>query len=241
MFENIREQFDIYKNHPDLVYLDSSATALKPRCVLDKVNSYYNEYGVNVHRGVYELSYIASSEYEKAREKVSEFINCDFSEVVFKRNASEALNFVALTYGEKYIKEGDVVLTTELEHHSSVLPWMKLCERKKAKLEYIKLNEIGRITLEEVKKALNEKVKVLAITYVSNVLGYKTIMWTRDTIDWRDHNSSLIYNRAVTNMCGGDLILMHPTENTVEALTNIILYAKKHNFVLSTVSETLAL
>lgn len=175
MFENIREQFDIYKKHPDLVYLDSSATALKPRCVLDKVNSYYTEYGVNVHRGVYELSYIASSEYEKAREKVSEFINCDFSEVVFKRNASEALNFVALTYGEKYLKEGDVVLTTELEHHSSVLPWMKLCERKKAKLEYIKLNDIGRITLEEVKKALNEKVKVLAITYVSNVLGYKTL------------------------------------------------------------------
>ena len=75
----------------------------------------------------------------------------------------------------------------------------------------------------------------------ASFLGYKTIMWTRDTIDWRDHNSSLIYNRAVTNMCGGDLILMHPTENTVEALTKIILYAKKHNFVLSTVSETLAL
>ena len=175
MFENIREQFDIYKHHLDLVYLDSSATSLKPRCVIEKMNAYYNEYGVNVHRGVYELSYVASNEYEEARNKVSKFINCDFEEVVFKRNASEALNYVALTYGEKYLNEGDVVLTTELEHHSSVLPWMRLCERKKAKLEYIKLNDIGRITLSEVKKALNNKVKVLAITYVSNVLGYKTL------------------------------------------------------------------
>lgn len=173
-FDNIREQFEIYKNNPDLVYLDTSATSLKPRCVLDKMEEYYTKYGVNIHRGVYNLSYIASDEYDKARNNVAKFINCDFSEVIFKRNASEALNYVALTWGEANIKEGDVVLTTELEHHSQVLPWMKLCERKKAELRYIKLNSEGRITLEEAKKAMCDKVKMVAITLVSNVMGYKT-------------------------------------------------------------------
>ena len=173
-FDNIRSQFDIYKNNPDLVYLDSGATSLKPNCVLEKMQEYYTKYGVNIHRGVYDLSYIASSEYDKARESVSKFIGSDFSEIIFKRNASEALNYVALTWGETNLKEGDVVLSTELEHHSSVLPWMKLCERKNVTLNYIKLNEEGRITLSEVKKALNDKVKVLAITLVSNVMGYVT-------------------------------------------------------------------
>lgn len=173
-FENIREQFDIYKNNPGLVYLDTCATSLKPRCVLDKMDEYYKKYGVNIHRGVYNLSYIASSEYDKARSNVARFINSDFCEVIFKRNASEALNYVALTWGEANIKKGDVVLTSELEHHSQVLPWMKLCERKGAHLRYIKLNSEGRITFEEVEKAMDSKVKMVAITLVSNVMGYKT-------------------------------------------------------------------
>ena len=172
--DNIREQFEIYKNNPDLVYLDTCATSLKPKCVLDKMEEYYTKYGVNIHRGVYNLSYVASNEYDKAREKVANFINSNFNEVIFKRNASEALNYVALTYGEQNLKAGDVVLTTELEHHSSVLPWMKLCERKKATLRYVKLNDEGRITVEEFKKALDNKVKVVAITLVSNVMGYVT-------------------------------------------------------------------
>lgn len=174
MFENIREQFNIYKNHPDLVYLDSGATSLKPNCVLDKMNEYYTNYGVNIHRGVYELSYIASDEYDKARSKVASFINSEFEEIIFKRNASECLNYIALTYGEENLKEGDVVLTSELEHHSSVLPWMKLCERKHATLRYVKLNDEGRITVSEFKKALTSDVKVVALTLVSNVMGYVT-------------------------------------------------------------------
>ena len=142
--KKIREMFPIYQNHPDLVYLDTGATSLKPKCVLDKMNEYYEKYGVNIHRGVYRLSYEATEAYDEAREKVSKFLNASFSEIVFKRNVSEALNFIALTYGEKYLKEGDVVITSELEHHSSVLPWMKLCERNKATLRYVKLNEEGR-------------------------------------------------------------------------------------------------
>lgn len=172
--KEIRKMFPIYQNHPDLVYLDTGATALKPKCVLDKMDEYYEKYGVNIHRGVYKLSYEATDKYDEARSKVARFINAKFEEIVFKRNVSEALNFIALTYGEKYLKKGDVVITSELEHHSSVLPWMKLCERKGATLRYVKLNEEGRITVSEFKKVLDSNVKIVALTYVSNVLGYIT-------------------------------------------------------------------
>jgi cysteine desulfurase/selenocysteine lyase len=172
--KKIKEMFPIYKENPQLTYLDSCATSLKPQRVIDKMNEYYTHYGVNIHRGVYQLSYKASDEYDIARNKVAKFIHAEFEEVIFTRNASEALNLVALIYGERYLQEGDVVITSELEHHSSVLPWMKLCERKKAELKYIPLDEEGRITVSAFKKVLSEKVKVVALTYVSNVMGYIT-------------------------------------------------------------------
>lgn len=171
--KDIRKEFPIYDNIPNLVYLDSGATALKPKCVLDKMNEYYSQYGVNIHRGVYALSYLATDEYDKAREIVSKFINSDFKEVVFTKNVSEALNKICLML-ENRLEENDEVITSELEHHSSVLPWMKACERRNAKLKYIPLNEEGRITIENFKKVLSNKTKVVAITLVSNVMGYLT-------------------------------------------------------------------
>lgn len=170
----IRKMFPIYDKNPDLVYLDSCATSLKPQRTLVKMEEYYTQYGVNVHRGVYKLSYKASDEYDIAREKIARFINANFEEVIFTKNASNALNLIALTYGEKYLQEGDVVITSELEHHSSVLPWMRLCQKKKAILKYIPLNEEGRITVDSFKSILSDKVKVVALTYVSNVMGYIT-------------------------------------------------------------------
>lgn len=170
--EKIRDMFPMYKNHPNLVYLDTSATSLKPQVVLDKMNEYYSEYGVNIHRGVYELSYKATDEYDKARYKVADFINAKFQEIIFTRNVSSSLNFVSLSYGMNYIKENDEVITCELEHHSSVLPWQQLCKRKGTLLRYIKLDEEGRITIDEFKKVLNKNTKVVALTYVSNVMGY---------------------------------------------------------------------
>ncbi len=168
----IRNEFPIYKNHPDLIYLDTGATSLKPSIVIDKMNEYYSNYGVNIHRGVYELSYKATDEYDIAREKVAKFINANFEEVFFTRNVSEALNFVALTYGKINLNSNDQVVVSELEHHSNVLPWMKICEETKSELKYVPLNEEGRITIENFKKVMNEKVKVVALTYVSNVMGY---------------------------------------------------------------------
>ena len=172
-FKNIREQFPIYDNIPNLVYLDSGATALKPKCVLDKMNEYYSTYGVNIHRGVYSLSYQATDEYDKARQIVAEFINSNFKEVVFTKNVSDALNKICLMLEHK-LSNDDEVITSELEHHSSVLPWMKACERKNANLKYIPLNEEGRITVENFKKVLTNKTKIVALTLVSNVMGYLT-------------------------------------------------------------------
>ena len=171
--KEIRKQFPIYDNIPNLVYLDSGATALKPKCVLDKMNEYYSSYGVNIHRGVYSLSYQATDEYDKARDIVAKFINSDFKEVVFTKNVSDALNKICLML-ENNLNESDEVITSELEHHSSVLPWMKACERKNAKLKYIPLNEEGRITVENFEKVITDRTRVVAITLVSNVMGYLT-------------------------------------------------------------------
>ena len=170
----IKKDFPLFDNHPNIVYLDNGATSLKPKCVIDKMNEYYYNYGVNIHRGVYKLSYQATDEFDIARSKVAKFINSKDEEVVFVRNASEALNLAALIYGEKYINEGDEVITTELEHHSSVLPWMQICKKKNAKLVYVPLNEEGRITVEAFKSVITDKTKVVAMTYVSNVMGYVT-------------------------------------------------------------------
>lgn len=171
--EDIKKEFPIFENNKDLVYLDSGATSLKPKCVLDKMNEYYTKYGVNIHRGVYKLSYEATEEYDKARSIVAKFINAEFKEIIFTRNVSESLNDVCLML-ENRINEGDEVISSELEHHSSVLPWMKACERRKAHLRYIPLNTEGRITIENFKKVLSDKTKVIALTLVSNVMGYIT-------------------------------------------------------------------
>lgn len=170
---NIKKEFPIFENNPDLVYLDSGATTLKPQCVLDKMNEYYTMYGVNIHRGVYKLSYQATDEYDKARDTIAKFINADFKEIVFTKNVSESLNKICLML-ENRLQENDEVITSELEHHSSILPWMKACERRKAKLKYIPLNSEGRITKENFLKVLSDKTKVIALTLVSNVMGYLT-------------------------------------------------------------------
>ncbi len=166
--------FPVLENNPNLTYLDSAASSLKPKCVIDKVNDYYQRLGVNVHRGVYQLSYEATDMYEDARHKVAKFINSSFEEVVFTRGTSASLNLVAMSYGMSNINEGDEIITSELEHHSSHLPWFNIAQIKKAKIVYIPLNKDGRITVENFKKVLTPKTKVVALTYVSNVMGYVT-------------------------------------------------------------------
>ena len=172
--DKIRQEFQIFRNEPNLAYLDNGAMALKPDRVIKAVDNYYLNYGVNVHRGVYRLSYEATDKYEEARSEIAKFINAKFEEVVFTRGASSSLNLVALSYGMDNIGPDDEVITTELEHHSSHMPWFNVCKIKGAKIKYIPLDKEGRITVENFKKVLSNKTKVVAITYVSNVMGYIT-------------------------------------------------------------------
>ncbi len=155
-----------------LVYLDTAASSLKPRQVIDKLDEYYQKYSVNVHRGVYNLSYVATELYENSRQKIADFINADFNEIVFTKGASSALNLVASSYGLNNLKATDEIIVSELEHHSQVLPWQNVSKITKAKLVYVKLNEEGRITIENFKKVFNDHTKVVALNYVSNVMGY---------------------------------------------------------------------
>ena len=170
---DIKKDFPFLVNNNDLLYLDTNATSIKPKAVLDKMNEYYTNYGVNIHRGVYEASYKATKEYDEAREKIAEFINASVNETVFFKNVTSALNFVALSL-EKEISEGDEIITSELEHHSSFLPWQQLAKRKGAKIVFVPLTDDGKITLDNFKKVLSSKTKIVALTYVSNVLGYIT-------------------------------------------------------------------
>ena len=170
--EDIRKYFPIYNNNPDFHYLDNAATSLKPSVVIDAMNDYYENYGVNIHRGVYKMSYLASTAYEDARSKVAKFINADDREVVFCRNASEGLNQIDLMLA-KTLKAGDHVLSTPLEHHSSILPWQNAASVGII-LDYIDLDEDYRIAIDNIKAKITDNTKVLAITYASNTMGYIT-------------------------------------------------------------------
>lgn len=170
---DIRKDFPVL-NDKSLVYLDTSATSLKPQVVLDSMDEYYEQYGVNVHRGVYNLSYVATAKYEEARQKVSRFINASFDEVIFTRGASSALNLVASSYGLNHLTKDDEIIVSELEHHSHVLPWQNVSNITGAKLVYVPLDHEGRITIENFKSVLTSRTKIVALTYVSNVLGYIT-------------------------------------------------------------------
>lgn len=171
---NIKNDFPVLVNNPNLVYLDSCATSLKPQVVIDKLNEYYEKYGVNVNRGVYDLSYHATCEYEETREVVAKFLNAKTEEIVFTKGASNGLNLIASSYGIDNINEGDEIITSELEHHSNVIPWQNVAKKKKGILKFIELDSTGRITVDAFKKVLSPKTKVVAITYVSNVMGYIT-------------------------------------------------------------------
>ncbi len=170
---NVKDAFTLFEDN-DVVYLDTAASSLTPKSVTNALNWYYETHSVNVHRGVYRLSYEATKRYEEAREKIASFINSEFENIVFTKGASSALNLVALSYGMKNIKQGDEIIVSELEHHSSILPWQNVARLKGAKLKYVPLDKEGRISVSNFKKVLSDKTKVVALTHISNVMGYIT-------------------------------------------------------------------
>lgn len=173
--EAIRKDFPMFENKSkkgfDLVYFDNAATTFKPNAVIQAVTDYYTKYSVNAHRGDYELSYQVDTLYESVRDTVASFINCDRKEVVFTSGTSLALNQIAYGYAQKILKEGDVVISDEAEHASNYLPWMHACETNKAKLEFIELDEHGCVSIEKFKKAMHNRVKIVSLAHVTNVMG----------------------------------------------------------------------
>lgn len=171
----IRQDFPILEvsvNGRKIVYFDNAATTQKPYQVIKAIESYYKEINSNVHRGVHFLAEKATEEYESSRKKVGQFINAKSPhEVIFLRGTTEAINLVANSFGEIAIKEGDEVVISTLEHHSNIVPWQILCERKRAKLKVIPISLEGELNLSEFEKILSEKTKIVSVTYVSNALG----------------------------------------------------------------------
>lgn len=160
------------KSDKPIAYFDNAATTFKPQSVVDAVVHYYTDESVNIHRGDYDLSYQVSDEYEQSRKAVARFIHADPNEVIFTSGASASLNLVAYGWGQKFLKKGDVILSSEAEHASNILPWFKAAEETGATIEYIELTDEGELTLDNFKKAMHDKVKVVAVAHITNVLGF---------------------------------------------------------------------
>src|SRR5215211_3208467 len=155
-----------------LVFLDSAASSQKPAVVIDALDDYYRRYNANIHRGVYQLSELATSKYEEARHLVAAFVNAaSLTECVFVRNATEAINLVAQTWGRTNIGAGDLIVLTVMEHHSNLVPWQILAEEKGAELAYVGLGEDHRLDLASYEELLKREPRLVAITHVSNTLG----------------------------------------------------------------------
>ncbi len=173
--EKVREDFPILKQEvygKPLVYLDNAASAQKPRQVLEAMDEAYTTYYANVHRGIHRLSQIATDHYEAARGKTARFINAAHEdEIVFARGATEAINLVAHSFGEAFLNEGDEILISEMEHHSNIVPWQLLCARKGTVLKAIPIDDAGNLDIEAYGKLLGPKVKLVAVTHISNALG----------------------------------------------------------------------
>ncbi|HET9570497.1 MAG TPA: cysteine desulfurase [Bacteroidales bacterium] len=172
---DIRAEFPILSTKvygKELIYLDNGATTQKPRRVVEKIESGYYTTNSNIHRGVHYLSQRATEAHENARERVRRFLNADLaSEIIFTRGTTEAINLVAFSFGEAFCHEGDEIIVTVMEHHSNIVPWQMLCERKKMVLKVIPINERGELVQDAIEDLLTSKVKLMAITHVSNVLG----------------------------------------------------------------------
>jgi cysteine desulfurase / selenocysteine lyase len=173
--EQIRADFPLLArrvNGKQIVYLDSAATSQKPESVIDAIDSYYRNSNANIHRAVYELGEESTALYEGAKQRVADFIGAEFEETIFTRNVTEAINLVSYTWGRENVGAGDTVLITEMEHHSNIVPWQLLCQAQGATLEYLSVSDDGTLDLDELdRKLAGGKVKLVAVTHVSNVLG----------------------------------------------------------------------
>ncbi len=174
-YQSIREDFPILQtkmNGKPLVFLDTAASSQKPKRVIDAFEDFYRCRNANIHRGAYRLSYEATDLYERTRARVARFLNAPEPEsCIFTRNTTEGLNLVARAWGDAYIEEGDEIVVSELEHHSNLVPWMQLCERKKAKLRHIPLTDDFRYDYSRLDEVINSRTRVISVAHMSNAVG----------------------------------------------------------------------
>ena len=190
----VREDFPILKtkvnSHP-LVYFDNASTSQKPNSVIDAVSDYYQRYNSNIHRGVHELSELATEAYLKAKEKIATFINAEsIDEIVFTRGTTESINLVASSWGRSNIAKGDSIILTEMEHHSNIVPWQLLAKEKEGKLEYIGIDNDGVLIEQDLEECLKRSPKLVGVTQMSNVLG--TINSVKEIIKQAHKNGSKV-------------------------------------------------
>jgi len=173
--QDIRQDFPILhqeiQGNP-LIYFDNAATSQKPRSVIDSLNTYYTGMNANVHRGIHTLAERSTQAFEDTRELVRHFLNAQsIEEVIYTKGTTESLNLVASSYGQIAVNEGDEVIISTMEHHSNIVPWQLLCERKKAILKVIPINDKGELLFEEFEKLISERTKIVSVVHVSNTLG----------------------------------------------------------------------
>lgn len=170
----IKNDFPIFKHKVDnkeLIYFDNAATTQKPQQVIDSIVDFYTKHNANVHRGIYNFGEYATSLFEESRIKVAKFINAHESEVIFTTGTTGSINFVALSWANQHIGDGDEIIVSQMEHHSNLVPWQELVRRKGAILKFIPVLPNGQLDIDAYKNLLNKKTKLVAITHISNVLG----------------------------------------------------------------------
>lgn len=193
--ERIRQDFPVLNQEvhsgKKLVYLDSAATSQKPNAVIDAMDDFYHRYNANIHRGIHVLAEASTDLYEKARQKVANFINAASpEEIIYTRNTTESINLVAYSWGRKYLNSGDVVILTEMEHHSNLVPWHILAAEKGIRLEFIPVTDKGLLDLDEFIRLLGLYPKLVSFTHMSNVLG--TINPAKKMIDLAHKAGALV-------------------------------------------------
>ena len=188
--DKIKKDFPIL-NSNSIVYLDSGATTQKPQIVLDAVNEYYKKQNANPHRGAYSLSIEATRVYEEGREKIAQFINSpSSSQIIFTKNASEALNLIAYSYGLENLKKDDEVVLSIMEHHSNLVPWQFVTKRTNSKLKYMYINEEFELSDDEIYSKITDNTKIVGITHVSNVTG--TINNVKKIIEYAHKKGAIV-------------------------------------------------
>ena len=174
--KDIRNDFPIFKHNPDLVYLDNAATTQKPQVMVDATVDFYTKYYATIHRGLYDAAEDATMRYEEARATIAAFIGADQHEIIFVKNATEGINLAAFSWALQNVKRGDTILLSHYEHHANLLPWQRVAQQNEATLQFIPMDNQGRLRLDQLDRLCTPKTKLVAISAVSNVTGAHTHM-----------------------------------------------------------------